>query len=306
MQAVSHASIPLARIKGAAMNWDDLRFLVVIGREGTLAAAARSLKVDQTTVARRLRALEDTLGTPLFERSEGRWQPTPVGARVLERSTRIEEGVAGVLRVAEAGNRSVSGLVRITAVNAIIGEYLAPRLPSLYARHPDLCVELIASNDNLSVARREADIAIRLARPASGDFLIRKLADLGYAVYGAARGDLCVRPGDWVAYNPDLAQTPEMRQLAAMLGNGRVRLRSNNLRCLARAVADGIGHAILPCFLADPAPGLVRLTGPEPVLTRELWMLIHPDARPQARVAASADWLVECFSAEAARLGGRA
>ena len=70
------------------MNWDDLRFLVVIGREGTLAAAARSLKVDQTTVARRLRALEESLGTPLFERSEGRWHPTPVGARVLARSTR--------------------------------------------------------------------------------------------------------------------------------------------------------------------------------------------------------------------------
>ncbi|WP_324462223.1 LysR family transcriptional regulator, partial [Zoogloea sp.] len=236
------------------MNWDDLRFLVVIGREGTLAAAARSLKVDQTTVARRLRALEESLGTPLFERSEGRWHPTPVGARVLARSTRIEEDVAGVVRLAEAGNRAVSGLVRITAVSAIIGEYLVPRLPNLYALHPDLSVELIASNDNLSVARREADIAIRLARPASGDFLIRKLADVGFALYGAARGDLPVRPGDWVAYNPDLDHTPEMRHLAAMLSTGRVRLRSNSLRGLARAVADGIGHGILPCFMADPDP----------------------------------------------------
>jgi DNA-binding transcriptional LysR family regulator len=198
----------------------------------------------------------------------------------------------------------VSGLVRITAVSAIIGEYLVPRLPDLYARHPDLAVALIASNDNLSVARREADIAIRLARPASGDFLIRKLADVGFGIYGAARGDLPVRPGDWVAYNQDLAHTPEMQRLDAMLGKGRVRLRSNSLRGLARAVADGIGHGILPCFMADPDPGLVRLGGPEPVLNRELWMLIHPDARPQARVAASADWLVECFSAEAARFRG--
>nr|WP_296414078.1 LysR family transcriptional regulator [Zoogloea sp.] len=287
------------------MNWDDLRFLVVIGREGTLAAAARDLKVDQTTVARRLRALEESLGTPLFERSEGRWNPTPVGARVLARSTRIEEDVAGVVRLAEAGNRAVSGLVRITAVSAIIGEYLVPRLPNLYALHPDLSVELIASNDNLSVARREADIAIRLARPASGDFLIRKLADVGFALYGAARGDLPVRPGDWVAYNPDLDHTPEMRHLAAMLSTGRVRLRSNSLRGLARAVADGIGHGILPCFMADPDPALVRLGGPEPVLTRELWMLIHPDARPQARVAACAEWLVACFGAEAERFQGR-
>ena len=85
------------------MNWDDLRFLVAIGREGTLAAAARRLKVDQTTVARRLRALEDTLGTPLFERSDKHWRPTAVGASVLERAARIEEDVAGLARLAETG-----------------------------------------------------------------------------------------------------------------------------------------------------------------------------------------------------------
>ena len=94
------------------MNWDDLRFLVVIGREGTLAGAARRLKVDQTTVARRLRALEDALGTPLFERSDGRWQPTATGARVLERATRIEEDVAGLTRIADAGRPGIHGTVR--------------------------------------------------------------------------------------------------------------------------------------------------------------------------------------------------
>ena len=273
------------------MNWDDLRFLVTLGREGTLAAAARRLGVDQTTVARRLRALEEHLGTPLFERNDGLWQPTAVGARVLERAGRIEEDAVG-------------GVVRITAVSALIGEWLAPRLPGLYARHPELCVDLVASNDNLNVARREADIAIRLARPASGDFLIRKLVAVGFAVYGAARGDLRVSAGDWVAYNEDLDHTPEMRRLHAMLGDGRIRLRSNSLRGLTRAVAGGIGHGLLPCFVADVDPGLVRLSGAEPILSRELWMLIHPDARPLARVAAAADWLVERFGEESASFAG--
>jgi DNA-binding transcriptional LysR family regulator len=288
----------------ACVNWDDLRFLVVIGREGTLAAAARRLKVDQTTVARRLRALEDALGTPLFERSDGRWLPTLVGGRVLERAGRIEEDVAGVVRMAEAGAQAVSGLVRVTSVSAIVAEYLIPRLPILYARHPGLAVELIASNDNLNVSRREADIAIRLARPDSGDFLIRKVADMGFAAYGAARGDLPVASGDWVAYNEDLAHTPEMRWLEPRLRGGRVRLRSNSVRGLAVAVASGVGHGILPCFLADAHPGLVRLGGPEPVLSRDLWLLIHRDARQQARVAATADWLAERFSADAAAFRG--
>ncbi|MHB1372684.1 MAG: LysR family transcriptional regulator [Thauera sp.] len=286
------------------MNWDDLRFLVTLGREGTLAAAARRLGVDQTTVARRLRALEESLGTPLFERNDGVWRPTAVGGRVLERAGRIEEDVAGITRLAEAGAGEVGGVVRITAVSVLIGDWLVPRLPGLYARHPELGVDLVASNDNLSVARRDADIAIRLARPASGDFLIRKLADVGFALYGAARGDLQVSAGDWVAYNEDLEHTPEMRRLQAMLGAGRIRLRCNSLRSLVRAVADGIGHGLLPCFVADADPGLVRLSGTDPILSRELWMLIHPDARPLPRVAAMADWLVERFDEEVERFAG--
>lgn len=287
------------------MNWDDLRFLVEIGRSATLAAAARHLKVDQTTVARRLRALEDALGTPLFERSDGHWRPTGVGAEVLERAMRIEEDVAGLARLAEAGAQAVSGVVRLTAVGAIVGDYLVPRLPGLYARHPELVVELIASNDNLNVSRREADIAIRLARPESGDFLIRKLADVGFAVYGPAQPDP-TRSNDWVTYDDELAHTPEMRWLAGQLAGGRVRLRSNKLAGLLGAVAVGIGRAVLPCFLADATPGLVRESGPQPVLSRDLWLLVHPDARRLPRVAAVADWLGECFEADAGAFRGEA
>ena len=275
------------------MNWDDLRFLVVIGREGTLAGAARRLKVDQTTVARRLRALEDALGTPLFERSDGRWQPTATGARVLERATRIEEDVAGLTRIADAGRPGIHGSVRITSVGAIIAEWLVPRLPDLYARHPGLDVALVGSNDNLNVARREADIAIRLARSVTGDFVIRKLADVGFAVYAPAAGE---PPDAWVCYDEDLAHTPEMRWLAPRLADSRVRLRSNGVEALTRAVAAGIAQAVLPCFIADTHPGLTRQSGPAPVVTRELWLLIHPDAKQQPRVAAVAEWLAAQFA----------
>lgn len=271
------------------MNWDDLRFLVVIGREGSLAGAARCLKVDQTTVARRLRALENALATPLFERDEGRWRPTPVGTQVLARAARIEEDVAGLTRIAEAGRDAMTGTVRITSVGTLLANWLTPRLPGLFARHPGLGVELVASNANLNVARREADIALRLARPVQGDFLIRKVAEIGFAVYGPASGAV----DGWVGYDDALAHTPEMRWLAEQHGAAPMRLRTASMASLMCAVAAGIGQAILPCLVADPAPGLIRLSGAAPVLTRELWLLIHPDARQQPRVAAVADWLAE-------------
>lgn len=288
------------------MQWDDLRFLVEIGRCGSLAAASRRLRVDQTTVARRLRALERRLGAVLFERIDGRWIATAIGARVLQRVDGIEESVAGIQRIAASGKGAVGGVVRLTSVASIAVGYLVPRLPALYARHPELTIDLIESNENLSISRREADIAIRLARPDSGDFLIRKLVDCGLALYTSADRDAAKAAADgWVAYREDLAQTPETRWIEQHRGEGRIRLHSNSPNGLAAAIAGGVGRGLLPCFLGDAWPGLRRLGGREPVLSRPLWMLSHREARRQASVSAVAQWLVECFEADAADFVGR-
>lgn len=312
-----------------SLNWDDLRFLVEIGRHGSLAAAARQLRVDQTTVARRLRALEKRLGAPLFERHEGRWQASGVGAATLAQALRIEQDIASLMRTAEAQAQQVAGVVRITSVGAIVADYLVPRLPALYAQYPDLRVDLIASNDNLDVSRREADIAVRLARPDSGDFLIRKLGRCGFAVYGSAGSASATppmaAPARWVAYHDALDHTPEMRWLMRHLAQdggtdaaadaeasddtatatgARIRLRSDSLRGLLQAVASGLGQGILPCFLADAHPDLIRLSGAEPLLTRDLWLLTHRDAHRQARVQAASRWLVACFAADAIAFQG--
>lgn len=288
------------------MNWDDLRIAAEIGRAGTLAAAARRLGVDQTTVARRLRALEDALGAPLFERGGDGWQATALGTEVLARAWRMEADAASVARLTDRDG-AVSGQVRITSVGPIVADYLAPHLAALMTAHPGLDLSLIASNDNLSVARREADIALRLGRPAEGDFLIRKLADVAFAVY--ARADADPPPG-WVAYGEELDRTPEMRWLAEQLGRGatddprRIRLRCDSLRGLARALLAGIGCGVLPCFVGDTTPGLRRLPAAG-LPVRELWQLVHRDARRQARVAAVTAWLAERFAADADLFGGR-
>lgn len=288
------------------MNWDDLRFLVAVAREKTVAAASHRLGVDQTTVARRLRALEESLGAVLFERSDGRWRLTAFGRRAVERAAHIEEDVAGILRSADCESQVVSGVVRLTSPPTTHSEYLVHRLPELYDRHPDLVIDLVDSDANLDITRHEADVAIRAARPESGGFIIRRLAVTGYAVYESARPDVVTGQDDWVAYGEDLAHVPEMRWLEGHIGVGRIRLRDSGLRTLCGAIASGIGRGILPCLLGDTHPELRRSTPGDRVVSRDLWLLIHRESRGSARVAVVADWLVERFTADAHLFDGGA
>lgn len=212
----------------------------------------------------------------------------------------------------EAGQ--VAGEVRITALGTLIEGLLMPHMPRLRAQHPDLRLEFIASMHNLSLSRREADIALRLARPqtlrkaaASGeDTLTRKAADLGFAVYAAGSAGLPEDPdAAWVGYDESLAHLPESLWLARNAPGDRVVLRCNSLTALTEAVALGIGHGLLPCYRADTDRRLVRVSGPKPVVRRELWLLVHPDVRQTARVRAVIDWLDTLWREYAEVLSGQ-
>lgn len=282
------------------LDWNDVRYALVIARCGSLASAAGALGVDQTTVARRLRALESRLGTPLFERLKGRLAPTPAGGVLVERGVRIEREIAALRHLAADHQTQVQGVIRITAVDAVISHYLARQLAALRARHPALAVELIASSKTLDLCRREADIAVRLARPQSGDFVVRRLAELAYGVYGA-RGEPVAEDWNachWVAYENSLAQVPEMRWLAQRAGDERIVLRCNNMDALATAVADGLGLGVLPRLVGARHAALCCLSGDEPVLRREMWLVVPRELRDVPRIRAVSDWLVERFRAD--------
>ena len=283
-----------------AGDWNDLRHALALARGGSLAAAAELLGVDATTVSRRLRALEEALGTPLFERNAGRMQPTGAGERLLERGARIEAEFAALAGLAEDLHGEVRGLTRITAIDSLVTHALAPRVGALRVAFPDLDLELIGTDRNLDLARREADIALRLARPEQGDLVIRRLSSIDYAVYAGEGIPLdptgWERAPDWVAYEVRLQHVPEMRWLAQRVPSERVRLRSNNLAALCAAVAAGVGHAVLPRMVGDAAPGLVRRSSTVPVLSRDLWLVVHRELRDVPRVRVVCDWLVENWS----------
>lgn len=283
-------------------DWNDVRYAVVLARCGSLAAAARQLGVDQTTVSRRLRALESCMGTPVFERLRGQLTPTPVGEELLARGQRMEAEMAALSHLAADRQAQVQGVIRITAVDALASHYLARQLFDLRNRHPDLAVELIASSKTLELSRREADIAIRLARPGEGDLVVRRLGAIAYGIYGPGR-PLPVeswQAAPWVAYENSLNQVPEMRWLAEHIGPERVTFRCNNMDALASAVADGLGLGILPRFVGETHAGLRCLSGTAPVLRRDMWLVIPRELRDVPRIRAVGDWLVERFGWDAA------
>ena len=283
------------------IDWNDVRYALAVARGGSLVAAARLLGVDQTTVARRLRVLESCVGTPLFERLKGHFAPTPAGEALMERGGRIEREIAALRHFGSDNEGQVRGVVRLTAVGAMVSHYLARHLAELRGRHPGLAVELIASSRSLDLSRREDDLAIRLARPQAGDFIVCRLASLAYGVYGSATAPPAEDGWDdccWVAYEHSLAHVPEMRWLAERVADERILLRSNNMDALATAVADGLGLAVLPRLLGARHASLRCLSGEQPVLSREIWLVMPRELRHVPRIRAVGDWLVERFRAD--------
>jgi DNA-binding transcriptional LysR family regulator len=272
-----------------AMDWGDLRYVLAVARAGTLAAAARRLGVNQTTAARRLASAQSSLGSRLFERRDGALHPTKAGEAAIARAARVEQEFLALARGVGGADAVEAGSVRVTAVPILANRLLVPALPRLFARHPRLRVELVAEPRNLSLTRREADIALRLARPESGPALAWRIGRLDYAVYGARRRSADNLP--WITYEDGLSHLPQARWIAAR-DEEPAALLVNDAEAIVQAVRAGIGKSLVPCFVAAREPGMKRL-GRGIVLSRDIWLLVHRDLRAQARIAAVIDWLTQ-------------
>src|SRR5258708_18194312 len=272
------------------MDWNDLRYILAIGRAGTLAAAARRLGVDQTTVARRLAAAEAALGARLYERREGALHPTKAGQAAITYAAHIEQDVEALEHGARASEADAAGSVRLTAVPVLANHLLVPALSEFFARYPRLRLELMAEARNVSLPRREADISLRLARPeGAGSLLTRRLGYLAYAVYGPRRG--ASKHLKWITYEEGLSHLPQARWIATRQDEDVASVLVGDTETIMHLVRAGLGKSLLPRFAADRDPHLKCLSGARAVLTRELWLLTHRELRHTARIAAIAAWL---------------
>jgi DNA-binding transcriptional LysR family regulator len=286
-----------------SLRWDDVRIYLAVHRNGSLAAAARALGIDQTTVSRRLQAFEDSLDARLFDRTPEGLSLTPAGESILEAAEGVEANMHALERRIAGADARVEGTVRIAISEAFAVGFLAPRLELLYRRHPSIVVELASSQQFVTLSRREADIAIRQRPaglpPAQENVVCRKLFDMSWHLY-ASESYLATHPAhdlddltghDLLDYDHEAPQLPGFDWLHARRARATVKLRATTIVTVASLCRAGLGLALLPEIFGGGTPALVAVT--PSVATATGWLLVHADLQHVARVRVVIDSLVE-------------
>lgn len=270
-------------------DWDDLRFVLALGRNRSVAKAAAKLGVNQTTVSRRLAQCERRFGTRLFHRTRGSVALTDAGAKLMAYAERVEREVQEARSKFAGLDEKAAGTVRFTSVPILINQVFVPALPRLLEVHPELQLEMVAEPRELSLTKRETDLAVRLSRPSrEAPVLAQKIGEMTYGVYGAADG--AAGAGPWIVYDDTMAHLPHAKWLAAQSAGQSAAITVNDAETVVAGVRSGLGRSVLPRSIAERTAGIIRHEAPAPAPSREIWLLTHPDQKSLVRINVVADW----------------
>ena len=285
----------------AMLDWNDLRYFLAVADHGSTLAAGRALRTSQTTVARRIAALEQAIGLPLFDRRQAGYAPTPAGTDLLERARAVEHAATGFGEAAAAQARDVSGTVRLTTEEIFAHTLLGPMLRDLHDLHPGIVIELDTAGNLRDLGAGEADIALRSTKsPQPAGVVGRRLCIDDWTLYCSR--DYAARHG--------LPKTKQELKNHALVGGGggnleraysawihelglddQVAIHHGTSTGLLSAVRSGFGIAVLPCLLADSEADLIRCLPPRRDHGRTMWLLTHDRVRHAPRVRVVIDFL---------------
>ena len=278
------------------MDWSDLRIFLAIAREGTLGAAARKLGQSQPTMGRRLRALEQSVGQTLFQRTGEGFVLTDEGAAVLPHAERIEEEALAFERQVAGQDQQLDGMLRISSSDWFGVHLLTPVLAEFARLQPRVVVELLTDARLYSLPRREADMVFRIKPFDEPEVISRRLLHIEYGVY-LKTGMAPPRTGDGagtplITMDTAFGGMPDAVWLTRVLPNAHVVSRSNNRDIQARMCAFGAGVAVLPRPLGETLVGVDRIDLGEPPPGRDTWVGYHRDLKRLARLRALLDLMI--------------
>ena len=284
-------------IGGEQMNWDDLRLFLAVARTGSISGAAKQLDVQHSTVSRRIRKFEETLGTRLLERKKGRYELTQSGENVKEASSRIEREVLGVDGALLGKDTQQVGPLKVAALNNMASSVLMPMFADFSKKRPQVELHIIVSNIDASLSQREADVAIRLTNTPTETLIGKRIVTVASSIYGSRSylEQLREQGGEprWIGVECCGFHKSWTRQSDSGLAHN---FYSDDTLLTQSAIREGMGVSILPCFMADTDPLLERYCEPNPAYNLGLWVLLHPDLKRTARVLAFRDHMVQAIS----------
>ncbi len=284
-------------------QWDDVRFFLAVARGGSLSGAARLLGVGHVTVGRRIAFLERRLGVTLLNRTPDGFVTTAAGDAVLRQCMAMETAALDLERTAAGRDSLITGSVRVTTTEMLAYQLVAPAAAALRRDYPELRIDLTAGVRSLDIARRDADLAVRFAKPSASGLVCRKLGDIGFSLYASprylARSGFPKRGQGLAGYDlitftgAPTATSPFF--MGESLEGARIALRCDNPLIQLKAAANEVGIAELACLLGDASPDVVRVWPDAAPARRSVWLIVHPDLRRSARIRAVSAAIGEAF-----------
>ena len=291
----------------ARLDWEDVRYFVALARHGTLSASARALRVNHATVARRIASLETLIGRALFDRRAEGYVLTAEGKAVLEEASAMDEAAMSILRRRDA-RTELNGLVRLAAGRVLAERFLIDRLRAFHERFPAIDLEVIGGSRVVSLAKREADVALRYGSPKDSELVARRVATISFGLYASPgyRDKLNAgQPPAFIGFDLESDFIAEAKWLARRFGDQRFSFRTNSQTTQAAAARAGYGVALLPRYLvATHEPDLVEVSMGGRLPDRDVWLLVRRNLKDVPRVRAVTDYLVEVFQRDRRLLAG--
>ncbi|MGC6111142.1 LysR family transcriptional regulator [Klebsiella aerogenes] len=281
----------------ADFNWDDTRIFLAVARSGTLSGAAETMNMGIATLSRRLDRLEKSLAVPLFSRHQSGYRLTDDGEALLARAEALEHaGLAFGETARLQGN--VAGLVRLATSDNLAAHFILPSLNGLMEKYPDLQVEVLSGVQSVNLHRRDADLAIRMVKPESGNLTLKRLGKVGFGLYSADTGlagstDVAFNHAQYIGWPESHQHLPAARWITRTLRGRPCRVEANTLLAQLSAVSAGLGLGVLPHFMARKN-GL-QCVNADIGVDQTLWLVMHSDLAHSRRVRVVADHLIALF-----------
>jgi DNA-binding transcriptional LysR family regulator len=285
------------------MNWNDLKYFLTLAREGTVSGTGRVLNVKHTTVARRIEALEASLGTRLFDKSRSGYAMTQAAENLYKQVVSMEEKVQTIDRQTANQDSALAGPLKLTIAFELANRLIIPKLDEFCQRFPDIDMQLLMTKGLVNLAAMEADLAVRMT-PNPPDYLVgNEIMKLHHGIYLSKDHLQCrSKKTKVILFRSENKKPDWIKQHAA---TSEVSLRVDDVGSMAVAAANGFGLAKLPCFIGDTQPGLVRLDYKIPPSDWGIWILNHVELRTTARVRACKDHLISVLDSQRDLITGK-